>query len=165
MRKTTFLNYFDISSIRRISFREDINGLRAIAVLSVVFYHANFPIFKGGWLGVDIFFVISGYLISNIIVSELNESKFSFRHFYIRRIKRILPALFFTIIVTIPFAFWLLTPKAMNEYLNSLLASLFFYANYYFMNLEFYIAESTKVMPFLHTWSLAIEEQYYILFP
>ena len=165
MRKTTFLNYFDISSIRRISFREDINGLRAIAVLSVVFYHANFPIFKGGWLGVDIFFVISGYLISNIIVSELNESKFSFRHFYIRRIKRILPALFFTIIVTIPFAFWLLTPKAMNEYLNSLLASLFFYANYYFMNLEFYISESTKVMPFLHTWSLAIEEQYYILFP
>ena len=141
MRKTTFLNYFDISSIRRISFREDINGLRAIAVLSVVFYHANFPIFKGGWLGVDIFFVISGYLISNIIVSELNESKFSFRRFYIRRIKRILPALFFTIIMTIPFAFWLLTPKAMNEYLNSLLASLFFYANYYFMNLEFYISE------------------------
>ena len=165
MLKTSILNYFDISSIRRISFREDINGLRAIAVLSVVFYHANFPIFKGGWLGVDIFFVISGYLISNIIVSELNESKFSFRRFYTRRIKRILPALFFTITITIPFAFWLLTPKAMNEYLNSLLASLFFYANYYFMNLEFYIAESTKVMPFLHSWSLAIEEQYYILFP
>lgn len=165
MLKTTILNYFDISSIRRIYFRGDINGLRAIAVLSVVFYHANFPVFKGGWLGVDIFFVISGYLISNIIVSELNESTFSFRHFYIRRIKRILPALFFTITMTIPFAFWLLTPKAMNEYLNSLLASLFFYANYYFMNLEFYVAESTKVMPFLHTWSLAIEEQYYILFP
>ena len=157
--------FTDISNIKRISFRQDINGLRAIAVLAVVFYHADLKLFKGGWLGVDIFFVISGYLISNIIVSELNESKFSFRRFYIRRVKRILPALFFTIIMSIPFAFWLLTPKAMNEYLNSLLASLFFYANYYFMNLEFYIAESTKVMPFLHTWSLAIEEQYYILFP
>ena len=69
---------FDISKIKRISFREDINGLRAIAVLSVVFYHADIGVFKGGWLGVDIFFVISGYLISNIIVSELNEGNFYF---------------------------------------------------------------------------------------
>ena len=159
------LKFLDISNINRISFRNDINGLRAIAVLSVVFYHADIDLFKGGWLGVDIFFVISGYLISNIIISELNESKFSFKIFYLRRIKRILPALFFTLFITIPFAFWLLSPKAMDEYLDSLVASLFFYANYYFMNLEFYIAESTKVMPFLHTWSLAIEEQYYILFP
>ena len=159
------LKFLDISNIKRISFRNDINGLRAIAVLSVVFYHADIDLFKGGWLGVDIFFVISGYLISNIIISELNESKFSFKIFYLRRIKRILPALFFTLFITIPFAFWLLSPKAMDEYLDSLIASLFFYANYHFMNLEFYIAESTKVMPFLHTWSLAIEEQYYILFP
>ena len=159
------LKFLDISNINRISFRNDINGLRAIAVLSVVFYHADIDLFKGGWLGVDIFFVISGYLISNIIISELNESKFSFKIFYLRRIKRILPALFFTLFISIPFAFWLLSPKAMDEYLDSLVASLFFYANYYFMNLEFYIAESTKVMPFLHTWSLAIEEQYYILFP
>ena len=165
MKKLHILSYFDISEIKRISFRSDINGLRAIAVLSVVFYHADFPIFKGGWLGVDIFFVISGYLISNIIISELNESQFSFKNFFLRRIKRILPALFFTIGLSLPFAFWLLTPKAFNEYSFSVLASLFFYANYYFMNLEFYIAESTKVMPFLHTWSLAIEEQYYILFP
>lgn len=165
MKKINILSYIDISEIKRISFRSDINGLRAIAVLSVVFYHADFPIFKGGWLGVDIFFVISGYLISNIIISELNESKFSFRNFFLRRIKRILPALFFTIGLSLPFAFWLLTPKALHEYLNSVAASLFFYANYYFMNLEFYIAESTKIMPFLHTWSLAIEEQYYILFP
>ena len=79
MKKLNILSYFDISEIKRISFRSDINGLRAIAVLSVVFYHADFPIFKGGWLGVDIFFVISGYLISNIIISELNESQFSFK--------------------------------------------------------------------------------------
>ena len=156
---------FDISKIKRISFREDINGLRAIAVLSVVFYHADIGVFKGGWLGVDIFFVISGYLISNIIVSELNEGTFTFKNFYLRRIRRILPALFSTLIVTIAFSYLLLTPKAMQEFINSIISSLFFFANYHFMNLDFYIAESTKVMPLLHTWSLAIEEQYYLLFP
>src|SRR5210317_1819526 len=155
----------DISNIKRISFRQDINGLRAIAVLAVVFYHAELELFKGGWLGVDIFFVISGYLISNIIISELNEGTFSFKYFYLRRVRRILPALFSTFLFTIPFSYILLTPKAMEEYINSLISSVFFYANYHFMNLEFYTAESTKVMPLLHTWSLAIEEQYYILFP
>ena len=155
----------DISNIKRISFRQDINGLRAIAVLAVVFYHAEFELFKGGWLGVDIFFVISGYLISNIIISELNEGTFSFKNFYLRRVRRILPALFSTLLLTIPFAYFFLTPKATQEYIDSLIASIFFYANYYFMNLDFYIAESTKLMPLLHTWSLAIEEQYYLLFP
>ena len=155
----------DISSIKRISFRQDINGLRAIAVLAVVFYHAELELFKGGWLGVDIFFVISGYLISNIIISELNEGTFSFKKFYLRRVRRILPALFSTLLLTIPFAYFYLTPKAMEEYIDSLIASVFFYANYHFMNLDFYVAESTKLMPLLHTWSLAIEEQYYLLFP
>jgi peptidoglycan/LPS O-acetylase OafA/YrhL len=155
----------DISNIKRISFRQDINGLRAIAVLAVVFYHAELEIFKGGWLGVDIFFVISGYLISNIIISELNEGTFSFKSFYLRRARRILPALFSTLLLTIPFAYFFLTPKAMDEYIESVISSVFFYANYHFMNLDFYIAESTKLMPLLHTWSLAIEEQYYLLFP
>ena len=155
----------DISNIKRISFRQDINGLRAIAVLAVVFYHAELNLFKGGWLGVDIFFVISGYLISNIIISELNEGTFSFKNFYLRRVRRILPALFSTLLITIPLAYNFLTPKAMDEYIDSLIASIFFYANYYFMNLDFYVAESTKFMPLLHTWSLAIEEQYYLLFP
>ena len=155
----------DISNIKRISFRQDINGLRAIAVLAVVFYHAELELFKGGWLGVDIFFVISGYLISNIIISELNEGTFSFKKFYLRRVRRILPALFSTLLLTIPFAYFFLTPKAMEEYMDSFIASIFFYANYYFMNLDFYVAESTKFMPLLHTWSLAIEEQYYLLFP
>ena len=158
-------NLTDISNIKRISFRQDINGLRAIAVLAVVFYHAELDIFKGGWLGVDIFFVISGYLISNIIISELNEGTFSFKNFYLRRVRRILPALFSTLLLTIPFAYFFLTPKAMEEYIDSLIASVFFYANYHFMNLDFYIAESTKLMPLIHTWSLAIEEQYYLLFP
>jgi peptidoglycan/LPS O-acetylase OafA/YrhL len=155
----------DISNIKRISFRQDINGLRAIAVLAVVFYHAELELFKGGWLGVDIFFVISGYLISNIIISELNEGTFSFKNFYLRRIRRILPALFSTLLLTIPFAYFFLTPKAIEEYIDSLIASVFFFANYHFMNLDFYVAESAKLMPLLHTWSLAIEEQYYLLFP
>ena len=159
------LKILDVAEIERISFRQDINGLRSIAVLSVVLYHAEIEIFKGGWLGVDIFFVISGYLISNIIISELNEGNFSFKNFYLRRIKRILPALFSTIFLTLPFAYFLLTQKALEEYVDSIISSLFFYANYYFMNLDFYVAESTKFMPLLHTWSLAIEEQYYILFP
>ena len=159
------LTLTDISNIKRISFRQDINGLRAISVLAVVFYHADIEFFKGGWLGVDVFFVISGYLISNIIVSQINEGIFSFRNFYIRRIKRILPALFSTLLLTIPFAYFLLPPKAMEEFIDSMYASIFFYANYYFMNLDFYAADSTKFMPLLHTWSLAIEEQYYLLFP
>ena len=159
------LKSIDISYIKRISFRQDINGLRAVAVLAVVFYHADIELFKGGWLGVDIFFVISGYLISNIIISDLNEGTFTFKNFYLRRVRRILPALFSTLLFTIPFSYILLTPKAMEEYINSLIPSVFFYANYHFMNLDFYTAESAKVMPLLHTWSLAIEEQYYILFP
>ena len=111
------------------------------------------------------FFVISGYLISNIIISELNNGYFSFKNFYFRRIKRILPALFLSILLTLPFSYLLLTPKAMDEYLKSVIASLFFYANYFFQNLDFYFFESTKIMPLLHTWSLAIEEQYYLIFP
>ena len=159
------LKLTDVSNIKRIKFRQDINGLRAIAVLAVVFYHAEIKLFKGGWLGVDIFFVISGFLISNIIISELNEDNFSFKVFYLRRVKRILPALFSILVLTMPFAYFLLTPKAMEEYIGSMISSIFFYANYHFMNLDFYITESTKVMPLLHTWSLAIEEQYYLLFP
>ena len=154
-----------ISKIKRIPFREDINGLRAIAVLAVVLYHADFELFKGGWLGVDIFFVISGYLISNIIISELNQKTFSFKNFYKRRIKRILPALLSMLLLTIPFSYWLLLPKQIIEYSNSLVSSVFFYANYYFQNLDFYNSAQTKFMPLLHTWSLAIEEQYYLVFP
>ena len=109
--------------------------------------------------------MISGYLISNIIISELNEGSFTFKNFYLRRVRRILPALFSTLILTLPFGYFLLTSKAMIEYTHSLLSSVFFYANYYFMNLDFYNAEPAKFIPLLHTWSLAIEEQFYIIFP
>ena len=129
-----------ISSISRIEYRKDINGLRALAVISVVLYHAGYEFFSGGWLGVDMFFVISGFLISNIIISELNTETFSFKKFYLNRAKRILPALISTILIAIPFSYWLLTPKGMLEFLNSAFASMFFYANYFFQNLDFYKA-------------------------
>lgn len=155
----------NIEDIKRISYRNDINGLRAIAVLSVVFYHADFGLFQGGWLGVDIFFVISGFLISNIIISNLNNNVFLFRDFYQRRLRRIIPALISTIMLSIPLAYLLLTPRALIEFVNSALSSTFFYSNYYFENLDFYNAPSTKVMPLLHTWTLSLEEQFYIFFP
>ena len=154
-----------INNMERIQYRNEINGLRAIAVVSVVLYHAGYEQFNGGWLGVDIFFVISGYLISNIILSELQKGNFSFKTFYMRRVKRILPALFSTLVFTVPISYWLLTPKGMIEYLDSVFASILFYANYFFQNLDFYTAEPTKYMPLLHTWSLAIEEQFYLIFP
>lgn len=159
------LDIFDISNIQRIPYRQDINILRAIAVLSVLFYHAEIHLFQGGWLGVDIFFVISGYLISNIIISDLNNSTFSFKNFYERRVRRIIPALFSVILICLPFSYWLLTPRAMLEFSQSMIASILFYSNYFFQNLDFYNAEPTKVMPLLHTWSLAVEEQFYIIFP
>ena len=159
------LDIFDISNIERIPYRQDVNVLRALAVLSVMFYHAEIQFFKGGWLGVDIFFVISGYLISNIIISDLNNCTFSFRRFYERRVRRIIPALFSVILICLPFSYWLLTPRAILEFSKSMISSIFFYSNYFFQNLDFYNAEPTKVMPLLHTWSLAVEEQFYIFFP
>ena len=165
MFNLNFINKLDILKISRIDYRKDINGLRALAVLGVVFYHAEISIFKGGWLGVDIFFVISGFLISNIIISELNNGIFSFYTFYKRRTKRIIPALFSVILFTFLPSYFLLTPKAFSEYISSVISSIFFYSNIFFANLDFYNAEPVKLMPLLHTWSLSVEEQFYLLLP
>ena len=155
----------NISKIERLRYRKDINGLRALSVFAVVLFHADFHFFGGGWLGVDVFFVISGYLISNIIISELNNNDFSLKSFYIRRVRRILPALYSVVVLCIPFVYWLFTPKATVEFIKSSLSATFFYANLFFQNLDFYNAEPTKLMPLLLTWSLAIEEQFYLFFP
>jgi peptidoglycan/LPS O-acetylase OafA/YrhL len=155
----------NLNKITRVEFRNDINLLRAISVLSVVLYHADFKYFKGGWLGVDIFFVISGFLISNIIISELIHNEFSFKSFYIRRLKRILPALFFILTISLPFAYELLTPKNLISYSDSLISSILFYSNYYLQNLDFYTSLPAKLIPNLHIWSLSIEEQFYLIFP
>ena len=155
----------DISNIKRISFREDINGLRAIAVLAVVFYHAELELFKGGWLGVDIFFVISGYLISNIIISELNERTFSFKTFYLRRVRRILPVFYFICILISLISIFSFNYEKLVEFSKSLLAAISFISNFYFSNLDFYTYDPIKYSFLVHTWSLAIEEQFYLIFP
>jgi len=153
-----------------IKYRPEIDGLRAIAVIAVVLYHAGFVIngtnsFSGGYIGVDIFFVISGYLITSIIIKEMAEQKFSFLKFYERRARRILPALFIVMLSSLPFAWIYLLPKAMKEYAASILSSLVFSSNFWFWQEDNYWAEPSALKPFLHTWSLSVEEQFYLVFP
>ena len=156
----------------KLTYRPEIDGLRAIAVVAVILYHAQITIlgfqpFKGGFIGVDIFFVISGYLITSIILKELvTTGSFSFRHFYERRTRRILPALLFVMFVSLPFAWMYLLPISFVEFSKSILYSLGFSSNFYFhYSGQEYSAESGLLKPFLHTWSLSVEEQFYIIFP
>ena len=153
-----------------IKYRPEIDGLRAIAVTAVVLYHAGFMFhgsnaLSGGFIGVDIFFVISGYLIASIIIREINDGKFSFLSFYERRARRILPALFTVMIASIPLAWVYMLPKAMKEYSGSILSALAFNSNVWFWQEDSYWAEPSALKPFLHTWSLSVEEQFYFLFP
>tara|TARA_B100001093_G_scaffold459202_1_gene472157 strand:+ start:561 stop:2519 length:1959 start_codon:yes stop_codon:yes gene_type:complete len=156
----------------KLNYRPEIDGLRTIAVSAVILYHAQLNIFghqpfKGGFIGVDIFFVISGYLITSIILKELfTTGSFSFKHFYKRRIRRILPALLFVMLTSLPFAWIYLLPISFIDFSKSILYSLGFSSNFYFhYSGQQYGAESGLLKPFLHTWSLSVEEQYYILFP
>ncbi len=154
-----------INNIQNLKFRKDINFLRALSVVSVIIYHIQKSFLPGGWLGVDIFFFISGYLISNKIIFEIKNNNFQFRKFYLKRIKRILPALLSTLIFTVPFAFFLLPPFELYLYISSFQSSLLFYSNFFFENLDFYNSPSTQYFPLLHMWSLSIEEQFYLIFP
>ncbi len=156
----------------KLQYRPEIDALRAIAVVAVIIYHAKIYflgslILPGGFLGVDIFFVISGYLISSIIYRELKETRsFSFKNFYERRARRILPALFVVILVSIPFAWKYILPTSFIDYAKSILYSIGFGSNFYFyFSGQLYGAESGLLKPLLHTWSLSIEEQYYLIFP
>ena len=148
-----------------MNYRAEIDGLRALAVLPVIFFHAGFEWFSGGFVGVDIFFVISGYLITTIIVSELARKKFSIVNFYERRARRILPALFFVMLVCLPFAWFLLTPDELTGFGKGLVGVVTFSANILFWLGSGYFAESAEWNPLLHTWSLAVEEQFYIFYP
>jgi len=156
----------------KIIYRPEIDGLRAIAVVSVILYHAQiailgFKTFSGGFIGVDIFFVISGYLITSIILKELILTKtLSFKHFYERRIRRIFPLLLLVMLTSLPLAWMYLMPTSFVDFSKSLLYSLGFSSNFYFYYSGLiYGGENGILKPFLHTWSLSIEEQFYIIFP
>lgn len=148
-----------------MEYRKEIDGLRAIAVLPVIFYHAGFKVFQGGFIGVDVFFVISGYLITNIILSDMNKGKFSIVTFYERRARRILPALFLVMLCCIPFAWLWLTPNHLKDFSQSLTAVSIFSSNIFFWLGSGYFDTASELKPLLHTWSLAVEEQYYLFFP
>ena len=146
-------------------YRADVDGLRALAVSSVVLFHANISGLGGGFLGVDIFFVISGFLITNLIAGEIDEGSFSLASFYERRIRRILPAAAVVFAASTALAWWMLLPEALTHFGNSLLAAVFFASNWYFLNDVGYFAAPAASKPLLHTWTLSIEEQFYLVYP
>ncbi len=155
----------------KIKYRPEIDSLRALAVISVIIYHAkinifNLKILEGGFLGVDIFFVISGYLITSIIITDLKNKNFSILNFYERRLRRIIPVLVFIILVTLPFGWIYLLPIQFIEFSKSALFSLIFSSNLFFWidGVE-YIRTESLFKPYLHTWSLSVEEQYYLIVP
>ncbi|ARQ00763.1 hypothetical protein CAK95_17980 [Pseudorhodoplanes sinuspersici] len=149
----------------RLRYRPEIDGLRAVAVVPVIFFHAGFTGFSGGFVGVDIFFVISGYLITSIIVAELEAGHFSLRAFYERRARRILPALFLVTLTCIPFALMWMPPEQLKSFGKSVVAVALFVSNIFFWSEAGYFTAAVDEKPLLHTWSLAIEEQYYLIFP
>ncbi len=148
-----------------MQYRPEIDGLRALAVLPVILFHAGFQTFSGGFVGVDVFFVISGYLITSIILTEKQAGTFSLISFYERRARRILPALFVVMFACLPFAWLLLLPGEAEDFFRSLIAVSTFASNVLFWRESGYFDTSAEWKPLLHTWSLGVEEQYYLLFP
>ena len=158
--------------MKKIKYQGNLDVLRGISILLVVFYHLkldilSYRIFPGGYLGVDIFFVISGYLISKFIFYEIYiNQKFSFKNFFLRRIKRIFPALLIVMIITIPLGILFLQPIQLKQLSFSILSSLSLTSNYYFNSIATgYFAENSLLIPLLHNWSLSLEEQVYIILP
>ncbi len=149
-----------------LKYRADIDGLRAIAVLAVIFFHAEIPGFTGGFIGVDVFFVISGFLISSVILKEINAEKFSIVRFYERRVRRIFPALFAVIAFVLFVSSFLFDFTSFRDLGESITYTTLFTSNILFSHKTGYFdATSSQLNPLLHTWSLAVEEQFYIFFP
>lgn len=148
-----------------IAYRREIDGLRALAVVPVILFHAGFEGLRGGFVGVDVFFVISGYLITSIILSEKEAGTFRLAEFWERRARRILPTLFLVIAACLPVAFLLLDQFELQGFSKSVLGASLFYSNFHFWKDGGYFETAAELKPLLHTWSLAVEEQYYIFFP
>lgn len=148
-----------------MKYRKDIDGLRAVAVLPVLIFHAKLGFFHGGFLGVDVFFVISGFLITSILVEEISQKTFTFANFYERRVRRLLPALIFMTAATSVLAYQLMITVDLKGYGNSLVAMSLFSSNIFFWLDSGYFDRVADLKPMLHTWSLAVEEQYYFFFP
>ncbi|MFX0544418.1 acyltransferase family protein [Roseovarius sp. S1116L3] len=146
-------------------YRPEIDGLRAVAVIPVILFHAGFAPFAGGYVGVDVFFVISGYLITTILISEREAGTYSLLDFYERRARRILPALFLVMLCTIPFAWRWLAPGPFDDYARSGAFASLFISNIHFLEKSSYYDIGSALRPLLHTWSLAVAEQFYLLFP
>ena len=151
-----------------LAYRPDIDGLRAVAVLAVVLHHLSASFMPGGYIGVDVFFVISGYLITRIISREMEEGTFTFARFYERRARRIFPALFAVLAATLIAGYFVLLPSDYSGTLRGALGTLFFASNIVFwrdMAAGYFAATDAGLNPLLHTWSLAVEEQFYVFFP
>lgn len=148
-----------------MKYRADIDGLRTLAVLPVVLFHSGLVLFSGGFVGVDIFFVISGFLITSIIRDDIEAGRFSILKFYERRARRILPALMFMTVLTSIFIYILFLPNYLIDFAKSMLSMALFVSNMYFWKFSGYFDSSAQLRPFLHTWSLSVEEQFYIFMP
>lgn len=149
----------------KLDYRPDIDGLRALAVLSVIFFHINHHWIPNGFLGVDVFFVISGFLITSILLKDLENGTFSFSEFYNRRIKRILPVFFVVLATGVTATSYLFLPEDRIGIFKSVLSSVAFLTNIYFARQGDYFDVSSNEKPFLHIWSLSLEEQFYFVFP
>jgi peptidoglycan/LPS O-acetylase OafA/YrhL len=147
------------------SYREDIDGLRSLAILPIVLFHMGLQQVPGGFVGVDVFFVISGFLISGLVARDLERGTFTFGGFLVRRLRRLYPALLVTLLVTFAFSYALLMPAQFEENAYATLASLFSVSNFYFWNETGYFDRAADSKPLLHTWSLAVEEQFYLIWP
>ena len=146
-------------------YRPEIDGLRAVAVVAVMLFHTGLGVATGGFVGVDVFLVISGYLISSIILRERAEGRFTFIGFYERRIRRIFPALFVVLVATSIGGWFILPPEQLQTYSQSMVATLAFVSNVFFLWKSGYFGGDAELFPLLHMWSLSVEEQYYVFFP
>jgi peptidoglycan/LPS O-acetylase OafA/YrhL len=147
------------------AYRREVDGLRALAVVPVILFHGDFSWFAGGFVGVDIFFVVSGYLITRILLDQMSRGMYSLASFYERRARRILPAFVVMMLVCLLAASLVMLPDEFEKFLHSSVASALGISNFYFLSKTGYFAQDTDLQPLLHTWSLGIEEQYYLVFP